>query len=342
MPCSSPVLLDAGGHLPHDVLIWVNDTRGDWLVGVEHMSQDVHRILRHPITVGSTGLVAGAAELIVAVDHVDVMHVEPVAGGYVLGYNEFVLATGFTMLMAPGVVEIASRPLGMLASGNPPLARAGAGGLAMIGLTSNALQVIGIGEDGAPTGKSNQLATPAEGAALPAMVALDDGLAVVWHSDARGVCRLATLNADLTLAKGPVDMAVSGCADAHVAWLPQSRRIIVVADDTTHGTIAGGVWDENLTPVTPPAMLAPSAQWGRIVGDGDGAWLAWVENDSVPKVRYARLDHDGRVTVMSDPIGQLDDSLGHYHTLQHVGSSAVVLWTDATAGRTFSAMRLCQ
>jgi hypothetical protein len=44
---------------------------------------------------------------------------------------------------------------------------------------------------------------------------------------------------------------------------------------------------------------------------------------------------------MSVALGQLDNTLGHYHTLQRVGQSAVALWTDSTMNRTFSAMRVC-
>lgn len=344
LPCDTPVLLDSGGHLPHDVLAWVDAPSGDWLIGVEHMSQDVHRIQRHPIALGPTGLVAGAAELMAVVDHVDVLRFELSAGGYVLGYNEFVLQTGHTMLLTPELAEVASRPLGPLASGNPPLARAGNGDLAMIGLTSGDLQIIAIGDDGAPSGAVNHLATPAEGAALPTPIAIDDGLAVVWHSTARGTCRLAKLRPDLSIARGPVDMAVSKCADAHAAWLPASRRIVVVAEDRTNGNVAGAVWDDNLVPITPPTMLAPSAHWIRIVDDGTGAgaWVAWAETGTVQRVRHAHLDGDGHVTAMSAAVGQLDDSLGHYHTLQHAGQSTVALWTDAAQNRTFAAMRLCR
>jgi hypothetical protein len=59
-------------------------------------------------------------------------------------------------------------------------------------------------------------------------------------------------------------------------------------------------------------------------------------------VHSARLAGDGRVTMMNAAVGELDASLGHYHTIQHVGQSTVVLWTDAVQGRTFSAMRLCR
>jgi hypothetical protein len=341
MPCATQVLLDSGGHLPHDVITWVNDASGDWVVGVEHMSQDVHEIHRHAITAQPTGLVAGAAQLILAVDHVDVLSFEPVAAGYVLGYNEFVLQTAQTLLLTPEMVSIGSHPLGMLAAGNPPLARAGNGGLAMIGLTSGNLEVVPVGEDGAPIGAPSYLATPADGAGHPTMVALDDGLAAVWDSAKTGTCRLAKLRADLSIAAGPVDMAVSGCSDPHVAWLPGSRRIIVVADDVPNGSISGTVWDANLASITPPTTLAPSAHWARIAGDANGAWLAWAENDTVQKVRSARLAADGRVMMMNTAVGELDNSLGHYHTVQHVGQSTVVMWTDAVQGRTFSAMRLC-
>lgn len=339
LPCDTPFALDGGGHLAHDVLAWVNDAQGDWLVGVAHMSQDMHQIERHAITLAPSGPAAGPDALVLAVDHVDVLSFEPVAGGYVLGYNEFVLQTGHALLLTPDMVKVAAQPLGMLASGNPPLARAGKGGLAMIGLTSNDLQVIGLRDDGSPTGIMNHLATPAEGAALPTMIALDDGLAVIWHSNARGTCRLATLNADLSLAHGPVDMAVPGCSDAHVAWLPGPRRLIAVAD--SDAGIAVAVWDENLAPLGAPAALAAGGHWARIIADGDTPRVAWAEASTAQKLREARLSLDGKLVTMGAAVGQLDDTLGHFHTLQHVGGSIVALWTDAAQSRTFTAMRLC-
>jgi hypothetical protein len=345
LPCDTPVLLDSGGHLPHDVLVWANTPHGDWLIGVEHVSQDVHRILRYPISLGATGLVAGAAELIAPVDHVDALRLEPVTGGYVLGYDEFVLRTGHALLLTPDLAVAASRPLGQLASGNPPLARAGNGGLAMIGLASSNLQVVAIGDGGAPTGVINQLATPTEGVGLPTMVAMADGLAAAWHSTARSTCRLATLHADLSLANGPIDMALGGCTDAHVAWLPASRRLIMVGDNAANSEVVGAVWDEQLGSIPGVGLttVASSAHWGRIVDDGSGtgAWVAWVENGSIQKMRHAHLDIDGRVTAIGDAVGQLDASLGHYHTLQHVGQSTVAVWADTARSRTFAAMRLC-
>jgi hypothetical protein len=162
---------------------------------------------------------------------------------------------------------------------------------------------------------------------------------VIWHSTARGTCRLAKLASDLVPVNGPVDMATPGCSDAHVAWLPGPRRLIAVADSS--GSIAVAAWDENLVPVTPPATLA-AGHWARIIADGDGAWVAWVENTTAQRVRHARLSSDARTATLSPAVGQLDDTLGHYHTLQRVGSQAVAMWTDAAQSRTFSAMRLCR
>jgi hypothetical protein len=340
LACGVQKLLDGGGHMPHDVLAWVNDAQGDWLVGVEHITQNEHMIERHAITGAASAPVAGAAEVILAVDHVDVLSFEPVGDRYVLGYNEFNLQTGQTLLLTPAMVELGRHPLGMLASGNPPLARAGGGGLAMIGLVSGELKVMGIDDTGAPTAQTNFLATPAEGAGLPTMVALDDGLAVVWHSDVRGTCRLAKLSASLDIAAGPVDIAIAGCSDAHVAWLPSARRIVVVADSSTGG-VAAAAFDENLAPISPPAAIATSGHWARIVADGDGAWVAWAESGSVEKLRHARMGPDARIGAPRAAVGELDSSLGHYHTLQRVGSAVIALWTDATQARTFSAMRLC-
>ena len=137
-------------------------------------------------------------------------------------------------------------------------------------------------------------------------------------------------------------MAVTGCSDPHVAWLAGSRRIIVVADDPPNGSISGAVWDASLTPITPPTTLAPSAHWARISGDADAASIAWVENDSVQKVRSARLADDGRVTMMNAAVGELDATLGPRvghrhrprvgHRHRHRVESVTVTGTCPTAG----------
>src|SRR5258706_16144858 len=90
LPCDMPVLLDSGGHLAHDTLAWVNDAAGDWLVGVEHMSQDVPQIQRHALgrVGGAPG--AGPAALVLPGGHADVPGFQPGSAGYVLGFNEFV------------------------------------------------------------------------------------------------------------------------------------------------------------------------------------------------------------------------------------------------------------
>jgi hypothetical protein len=68
---------------------------------------------------------------------------------------------------------------------------------------------------------------------------------------------------------------------------------------------------------------------------------AHVDDSTGQQLRYGRLSGDGTLPQMSVGLGQLDTSLGHYHTLQRVGQSAVALWTDTMMNRTFSAMRVC-
>lgn len=178
---------------------------------------------------------------------------------------------------------------------------------------------------------------------MPTVTALGTGLAAVWNSGNSGACRMATLDNNLHITHGPVDMMTSGaaCSDAHVAWLPTSRRLVLVATDSKDDTIWRSVWDENLAPVALPERLAVSAHWVRIVDDGDGAWIARVDDSAGQQIRYGRLGADGTLPRMSVALGQLDSTLGHYHTLQRVGQSTVALWTDTTMNRTFSAMRVC-
>lgn len=106
---------------------------------------------------------------------------------------------------------------------------------------------------------------------------------------------------DPSIASGPVDVAISRCSDAHVAWLSQARRIFVVAEGTTNGSIAGDVWDENLTPITPPALLAPSAHWGRVVDDGDGAEPNLRRHAAVPLGRDLAATRMVRDQAHADP-----------------------------------------
>ena len=101
------------------------------------------------------------------------------------------------------------------------------------------------------------------------------------------------------------------------------------------------MWDENLVPVTLPAKRSAPAHWIRIVADGDGAWIAWVDDSTGQQLRYGRLSGGGTLPQRGVGLGHLDTSLGHHHTLQQVGQSAVALWTDTTMNRTFSAMRVC-
>jgi hypothetical protein len=92
---------------------------------------------------------------------------------------------------------------------------------------------------------------------------------------------------------------------------------------------------------TTAGKLAASAHWIRGVADGDGAWITWVDDSTGQQLRDGRLSGDGTLPRMSVGLGQLDTSLGHYHTLQRVRPSAVALWTETTTNRTFSAMRVC-
>jgi hypothetical protein len=221
MSCGQPVLLDAGNHLAHDTLVWASTPVGEWLVGVEHESQDVHQIQRHALTAAPSGLAAGTAELMLAVDHVDQMRFEPLpGGGYLLGYTEFVLGTAGTLLVTPEMIGQSNQSLGPLAGGNPALARAGGGSLAMIGINAGFAQVIALGDNGLPSGPTVNVAPPSEGPEMPTLTALDTGLAAVWNSGSMGECRLAILDNGLHITHGPVSMTTSGaaCSDAHAAW----------------------------------------------------------------------------------------------------------------------------
>lgn len=136
-------------------------------------------------------------------------------------------------------------------------------------------------------------------------------------------------------------MGIVHSGPPHVAWLPASRHLVLVATDSKDDQVWRSVWDDSLMPVVPAGKIAASAHWIRIVADGDGASIAWVDDSSGQQLRYGRLSGDGTLPRMSVGLGQLDTSLGHYHALQRVGQSTVALWTDTTMNRTFSAMRVC-
>ena len=87
-------------------------------------------------------------------------------------------------------------------------------------------------------------------------------------------------------------------------------------------------------------MLATSAHRIRIVADGGGAWIAWVDDSAGRQIRDGRLGADGTLPRRSVALGQRDTSLGHNHTLPRVGQRAVAMWTDPTRNRTCSAMRV--
>src|SRR5258706_11231344 len=138
----------------------------------------------------------------------------------------------------------------------------------MVGLAAGHVEVQGIGEDGVATGVLVHPAAAGDGPGLPTMTPLDVGIAVVWQSSSSGTCRLAKLGADLAVVAGPVDMNLPGCADPHVAWLPDARRIIVVSDDPGAGGIAGAGWGDALVPRTPPTPPVRPPPRGRVVRGG--------------------------------------------------------------------------
>jgi hypothetical protein len=341
MPCETQLLLDSGGHDPHDIIRWVHDATGDYIIGAHHYNQDDHRIERHVLVGAQGGAVAGPADFMVQADHIDVIAFEPSAGSIILGYNDFVLQTGHTVALGPGFSVGAQYALGMLASGNPPLARGGNGSLAMIGITANALQVLGIADDGSPDGRATQITTPGDGTGFSTLVALDDGLLAIWQSSAKNDCTLAKLDTNLAIVAGPIEMGVPGCGDPHAAWLPGPGRIISVGDDTANGAIAARVWDASLKPIAPPITLATSAHWARIVAEGDQAWVTWAQTPSPQPVVAALIDANAAIVKSVPGVGAIDETLGHFHAIERVGPTTMVTWTDTAQSRTFSAERLC-
>jgi hypothetical protein len=345
VPCASQLLLDSGGHNPHDTIRWVHDDAGDWLVGTNHYNQDDHKIERHALTIEATGLASSASvDVLAQADHVDTLSFEPVAGGAIMGYVDFVLGTGHTVNLGLGLVPNGSADLGPFAVGNPPLARVGAAGpLVMVGMTSSGLEMRTIDETGMPTGASLVVVNPADGAGQPTATAIPNGVAVIWNSAAKGTCRVAVVDANLNIVAGPVDVGVSGCGDPHAAWLAESQRLVVVGDDPSNGGgVFVAVYDTALNVVSAPHTLATSAHWARVAGDGDAAWITWAVLPSPQSVQYALVDATATITRLGTPVGALDDSLGHYHWIDRVATTTVILWVDSSANRTFAAERLCR
>jgi hypothetical protein len=98
---NSQVLLDSSGHDPHDVIRWVSDTAGEWVIGSHHYAGDDHKIERHRITSDSGVAVAGATEFLMQTSHVDVLAFEAVPSGVVMGFTDFNLQTAEAVALTP-------------------------------------------------------------------------------------------------------------------------------------------------------------------------------------------------------------------------------------------------
>jgi hypothetical protein len=345
VPCASPLRLDSGGHNPHDTIRWVHDAVGDWLVGTNHYTQDDHKVERHALTIESNGLTSSdTVDVLAAADHIDTLSFEPVAGGIIMGYVDFVLGTGHTVSLGPGLVPTGGADLGPFAVGNPPLARIGAAGpLVMVGMTGSGLEMRAIDETGTPTGASLVVVNPADGAGQPTVTSIPNGVAVMWNSAAKSTCRVAIIDASLNIVAGPIDVGISGCGDPHAAWLSESQRLVVVGDDPSNGGgVFAAVYDATLNVVSAAHTLATPAHWARIAGDGDAAWITWAVLPSPQAVQYALVDSTATITRLGTQVGTLDDSLGHYHWIDRVATTTVILWVDSSANRTFEAERLCR
>jgi len=340
LECSTHVLLDGGGHNPHDILRWMFDGEADWLVGADHYAQDDHKIEGHPIAAVEGVVTAGDAVQIAQANHVDVLNIVPVPGGHMLGYWDFNLGTAYTVAIAPGLAAGTPQALGPLYGGNSPLARVGSAMLTFAGTAGGAILLAEVGDDAVPTGRQLQVISPADGPGPPSVTTVDDGLIVAWRSGATGGCKLAKVGTDLSIVAGPVDFAVPGCNDPHVAWLESFRRVIAVAEGSG-GLIVAATWNADLAPLDAPHTIGTGASWPRIAGDRDAAWVTWAEG--TPKqIRNVLLDATALVQATSPLFGALDESLGHYHQIDRSGSETVITWMDSTQGRTFSARRLCR
>jgi len=119
----------------------------------------------------------------------------------------------------------------------------------------------------------------------------------------------------------------------------EKALIVVAAEDASTAGLYAAVWDDALAPTVAPTLVAPRAHAVRIVADGDGAWVVWARYDD-DAVQYARLGPDG-AAQLGPAIGVLDTALPHYHMLQRVDGSTVVIWLDVAHNRSYAATRLC-
>ncbi|HSD85918.1 MAG TPA: hypothetical protein VLB44_00330, partial [Kofleriaceae bacterium] len=249
-------------------------------------------------------------------------------------------STASALSLGPGLDVLGVHSLGALLDGDPPLVRAGGGGLVAVGVRAGVPMAEALDDDGAPTGVSRSMAG-AEQPGFPTAIPLDEGFAAVWQAGSGAVCRLITVHADLSIAAGPVSMSTTACAQPQIAWLPGAQRFVVAADDPNTGRVIAGVFTASLVQVVPTFAVTPAGYGAQIVDDGDGAWIAWVRTSDAA-LGYARITADGGITPAASALGHLDTVNMHYHVLQHVAGSAVALWGDVDQSFSLAAARLCR
>jgi len=338
LPCDTAVTIDTGNDLPQDGLSFVSEPAALWLLVSEHVACDVHPIERYAVEVAPTAIALRDTGAIAQTTHAHTVTVNPASGGYVMAYVELYDGSTHTAKLGPGIVATGTHSF-PLSGGAPPLARAGGGGLALIGLQSGVLVVVGIDDEGVATGTTTTLAPPGEGPDQPTMIATSSGLAAVWTSTMTGRCRIDLLRADLSIAAGPVDMAVGQCTSPQIAWVESARRIVVVTQDASVGGVYAAVWDDSLSPVVALNRVSPRAMSPQIIADTNKTWVAWADSATLA-FGHARLDLDGTVTT-APPVGQIDTAVPHYHVLQVVDGYPIAMWLDVAQNRSLTAMRFC-
>jgi len=343
MPCATAVTIIPDAE-EADELHWLQDPAGEWLAIVFHRSSNDHVVRRYRAIDDATG--PSFTDAGIAYQGMDLSGSSLVTVGdtSLLAVTEWSSSTGLVLELGAGLTFTAVHPLSSLVLSTPPLARAATGALAVVGVDAGAVLGFSLDAHGVSNAPARTIVPAAASASATGLVATGDGFALTWVNGAGGTCQIAMLGPDLSLRVGPVAFQptpAGNCDVPRAAWLPASQRLVVVA--TAANAVNVGVYDAALVPVMAPRIVADGAASGRVLPDGDGAWIAFDDiSAGSHDLRYARLDAQSTLDVfptlsrMYDPIAWPPN-----FELRRVGRAPVLMWNDNGPPRSIAASRLC-
>jgi hypothetical protein len=266
-------------------------------------------------------------------------------------------ATGELGVASAGNAVMLSSLAGMPATGTTLYAvdsamHATAGPSARAGQYAATHSVAASGVDGAfafvtmdsTTGEADAHALAADGSDNGAPVKLVDAAAVasnlviatapagyaVAYSSAAGSPRQVTLelhDGSFNTVAGPVavDTAAGDEYAPEIAWTGNTLLVAWHAKSSNGDDVWFELYNSDLTPKTPPMLIAPAAANAVVASDGTGFWLTWQAYSPASHLDGAHVATDGTTTAR--PVTGTTGTPGKWAMLAR-DTQPVLVWTE--------------